>query len=379
MNQPSPLYDTSSALALLDPWLRKHLPDLHETARRRFIQLVSGIFEQRSLLLEHIAEGSAFQANDESNATQVRRIIRDQRLTLQSVYYPFIASVLAQLPGDVVYVTLDQTSHHTDYNLVQVGLATDGISLPLGVSIYDTDAAWAEDARSLLQHLNTLIPERFEVVLLADRVHTGEPFLSCVDTLGWWYVFRAPSDTLIEHPKRGWMPLSKVYKRANVGRYLSNIRVWKGGNRRANVSIYKLVRKGFRTVTWYVISDLPACKERFATYACRWWQECTFKCLKSGMFDWERGRVCKASRVYVLLMACGCAMWALWLLGRTNERVPKRKPTTSGVQQRRRNVFQVGAAVFRTAFKRKQVLVLSDPPAPRVLSYSRVFSPAQPV
>lgn len=379
MNQPSSLYDTSSALSLLDPWLRKHLPDLHETARRRFIQLVSGIFEQRSLLLEHIAEGSAFTANDESNATQVRRIIRDQRLTLQSVYYPFIASVLAQLPGDVVYVTLDQTSHHTDYNLVQVGLTTDGISLPLGYSVYATDSAWAEDARSLLQHLNTLIPEHFEVVLLADRVHTGEPFLSCVDELGWWYVFRAPSDTLVEHPKRGWMPLSKVYKRANVGRYLSNIRVWKGGNRRANISIYKLVRKGFRTVTWYVISDLPAVKERFATYACRWWQECTFKCLKSGMFDWERGRVCKASRVYVLLMACGCAMWALWLLGRTNERVPKRKLTTSGAQQRRRNMFQVGAAVFRTALKRGQVLVLSDPPAPRVLSYSRVFSPAQSI
>ena len=97
------------------------------------------------------------------------------------------------------------------------------------------------------------------------------------------------------------------------------------------------------------------------------------------MFDWERGRVCKASRVYVLLMACGCAMWALWLLGRTRERVPKRKPTTRRAQQRRRNVFQVGAAVFRTACKRKQVLVLPDPPAPRVMSYPRVFSPAQPI
>jgi hypothetical protein len=32
------------------------------------------------------------------------------------------------------------------------------------------------------------------------------------------------------------------------------------------VSCYKLVRKGFRSVTWFVVSSLPPSQERFVAY-----------------------------------------------------------------------------------------------------------------
>jgi hypothetical protein len=277
---------------------------------RRFIQLVTGIFEQRSLLLETIAESSVFTGADCSNVTQVRRIIRDARITLQDVYYPFLIQLIDEIANEVVYLTMDETSHHADYCVVQIGLATDGISLPLGFHLYAPDAAWADDARELLDAIDDLFPRRCQLVLLADRVHTGEPFLAWLDELQWYYVFRAAETTQIEHPTKGWMPLKRVYKRANTGRYLNGIRIWKQGTRRLNVSIYKLVRAGFRPTIWYIISDLPASAERLAEYACRWWQECTFKDCKSNMFDWERGRVTKPERVLVLLMGFGAACWA---------------------------------------------------------------------
>jgi len=66
--------------------MRKYLPPLEATVQRRLLQLVTGIFEQRSALLERIAEGSAFTANPVSNLTQVGRILRDERLTLAAVY-----------------------------------------------------------------------------------------------------------------------------------------------------------------------------------------------------------------------------------------------------------------------------------------------------
>ena len=113
MNQSPPLYATSAALALIDPWLRDHLPTLNEAVTRRFVQLVTAIFEERSLLLESIAESSVFTGTDTSNVTQVRRIIRDRRITLQDVYYPLLEQLLAELPNEVLYLTLDETSHHT--------------------------------------------------------------------------------------------------------------------------------------------------------------------------------------------------------------------------------------------------------------------------
>jgi hypothetical protein len=377
MNQSTSLYDTSAALALIDPWLRAHLPNLDEAVTRRFIQLVTGIFEERSLLLETIAQSTAFCGTDSSNVTQVRRIIRDVRITLKDVFYPLLERLIAELPNDVLYLTMDETSHHTDYCVVQIGLATDGVSLPLSFHIYAPDAAWADDARELLDAIDDILPHRCRIVLLADRVHTGEPFLQCLDDLEWYYVFRASESTQIEHPSKGWMPLKRVYKRANQGRYLSNVRIWKQGERQINVSIYKLVRKGFRTTIWYIVSDLPAAQERLAEYACRWWQECTFKDCQSNMFDWERGRVTKTERVLVLLMGFGAACWALWLLGRTHEHIPQCKETTIRPQPRRRNILKHGAITFRCKTKRGEPLVLPKLTAARVLDYPRFFLPAK--
>ena len=375
MYQTQSLYDTSAAYALIEPWLSAHLPTLDEAVTRRFVQLVTGIFEEHSLLLESIAESSVFTGTDSSNVTQVRRIIRDARITLKEVYFPLLERLIAELPNDVLYLTLDETSHHTDYCIVQIGLATDGISLPLGFHFYTPNQAWADDARELLSEIDTILPNRCQIVFLADRIHTGEPFLSYLDELQWYYVFRASESTQIEHPRLGWMQLKQVYKRANVGRYLSQVRIWKRGQRRANVSIYKLVRDGFRPTTWYIISDLPAAYQRFVEYACRWWQECTFKDCKSNMFDWERGRVTKKERVIVLLMGFGAACWALWLLGRQHEHIPKCKATTTRPQPRRRNILKHGAIMFRTKTKQGQTLVLNMCVALRVLDYLHFFLP----
>jgi hypothetical protein len=92
------------------------------------------------------------------------------------------------------------------------------------------------------------LPPNSRVILLADRIPTGEPFLPCLDALGWAYIFRATADTLVETAP-GWTPLQRLSCRSNQGRFLSQVRIWKGSRRRTNVRCYKLARKGFRSVT----------------------------------------------------------------------------------------------------------------------------------
>ncbi len=107
MCQSEALYPYSPALQLLDPWMRKYLPKWDETATRHLIQLAAGIFEQRSVLIEEIARSSAFHAAEQtSNETQVRRILRDERLSLKTMYYPLISAVLSELQTDVLYLVL---------------------------------------------------------------------------------------------------------------------------------------------------------------------------------------------------------------------------------------------------------------------------------
>ena len=83
----------------------------------------------------------------------------------------------------------------------------------------------------------------------------------------------------------------------------------------------------------------------------------------------------KRERVLVLLMGFGAACWALWLLGRTHEHVPKCKPTTTRPQPRRRNILKHGALVFVTKTKRRERLVLPKLTALRVLDYPSFFLP----
>jgi hypothetical protein len=51
---------------------------------------------------------------------------------------------------------------------------------------------------ALLERLDQVIPEGRSIRLLANRVHAGNPFLSCIDALGWNYVIGLAEDTFIE-------------------------------------------------------------------------------------------------------------------------------------------------------------------------------------
>ena len=60
----------------------------------------------------------------------------------------------------------------------------------MGWLLYAANDDWAEDARDLLTELAPYLPETARIILLGDRIHTGEPFLERLDELGWGYIFR---------------------------------------------------------------------------------------------------------------------------------------------------------------------------------------------
>ena len=375
MCQSLPVYHESRSLALLQPWMLARLPKVVDpTARAHIIQLAAGIFESHSALGATIASTTAFQANTESsNETQVRRLLRDERLFLASVYYPLLQHLFAEMQPSVMYLTIDESSQASDFTIFSVNLITDATAIRLGWLLYATDDAWAEDARDLLSELALYLPKQARIIMLGDRIQDGEPFLERLDELGWGYIFRAPDDTLVE-TRRGWKRLKSLALKSNQGRFLQQVRIWKRGKRTTNVSCYKLARKGFRSVTWFVVSSLPPAQERFVAYACRSSHECGWKTLKSALFDWERGRIIEEERVTVLLIGISCALWAMWLLGRAHEHIPNCKPPTTKPQPRRKSIIKQGLSVFMIALKRHRPLTLGTPPQVRVLDYEHTFS-----
>jgi hypothetical protein len=70
---------------------------------------------------------------------------------------------------NLLYLTIDESSHGTDFNIFSVNLITDATAIPLGWLLYATDDAWAEDARDLLTELAPYLPECAHIIALDER------------------------------------------------------------------------------------------------------------------------------------------------------------------------------------------------------------------
>jgi Transposase DDE domain len=226
------------------------------------------------------------------------------------------------------------------------------------IVVYPVDGAWADDARMLLHRLKGLLPSGRPVTLLADRIHAGDPFLTCLDQLGWGYVIRLPEDAGIQ-PDDERVEVRHLRQRARRMRVFRNVRLWKGSTRRSTVGLYRSRNAKGETSTCSIVTNLAGEQTRFVEYACRWWQECGWKGLQSALFEWERSRISDFERVDVLLIGISCAIWAMWLLGREHEQVPVLKPTTSKPQPRRKSIIECGISAFTNASKHHRLLTLS--------------------
>ncbi len=376
MESASAVYINSPTAQLVAPWIAEHLPDLDPVVQHRLTQLTTGLMEMTDVRIEQIAQGSAFQAKTTSNETQVRRIMRDPRLSLDAVYFPLITSLLATIPNDTIYICMDESSHTNVLNLFQVTVVTDAMALPLSFFLYEPGDAWADDARSCLEALASCIPDEMKVIILADRVHAGYAFITCIEALGWSYVIRLAKNTYIE-TEAGWKRVQSLHPRRYPTRRWEKVSIWKQNTVQANIVIHRHEPAGFKPVIWYVITNLPPTQMCCVLYAVRWWQECGFKITKSAVFDWEQSRMRHMARVEVLLIGVACATWMLWMLGRDHEQQPRLKPTTQKPQPRRVRIIRIGIKVCRDLCTGRRTLASITLPPLRVLDYERMFAPPE--
>lgn len=368
------VYADSPTAQCISPWIRLHLPTLHPVVQHRLIQLATGLMETVDVRVEQLATGSAFRATPVSNATQVRRILRDERLTVETVLDPLIRSVLAAHRADTLCLCIDE-SHHTDrVRILQIVIATDAMALPIRFFLYDPHAAWADDARQCLYALAQVIPPHLRVIVLADRVHAGMPFLACIEALGWGYVFRLSCQTHVKTTK-GWQMVGQLHPRRYPTRRIEQVALWKQRSWTTNLVIHRHERPGHQPVVWYLATNLPPTAVCCLLYALRWWQERGFLRLKSDGFGWERSRITDIKRVTALLVGVACATWLLWMLGRQRDRRPSLRPTTTTAQPRRANVFRLGVWHCRDVSTGRPHTITWKLPAFRTLDYERVVVP----
>lgn len=172
------------------------------------------------------------------------------------------------MKNDTLSICFDESSHTTTINLFQGTLVTDAMALPLSFFLYEPQDAWADDARSCLQSLADVLPDHVEIIILADRIHAGKPFITCIEALGWNYSIRVPKIPILKQ-KKAWMPVKNLHPRRYPTRRWEAVKIWKTNAIHSTIVIHRHEQDGYTTVVWYVITNLPPTEHCCVIYTCQ--------------------------------------------------------------------------------------------------------------
>lgn len=219
--------------------------------------------------------------------------------------------VLGRYSGDRLILLVDETKLGSHLSVMVVGLAYRGCCIPLVFWCYPPKA-WPDSQVNLISELRCWVaesvPEGILPLVEVDRgLGTSPDLVRQVTRLGWHYLFRVQASTkmrvggverhllhLVNAPGQHWSGTGQVFKKAG----------W------LSATVHLLWEPGYAD-PWCLITNCPATHDGWL-YAQRYWQEASFRDLKSDGWQWQTSRIWTPDHACRLLLVMSLAY--AWLL-----------------------------------------------------------------
>jgi hypothetical protein len=334
------------------PWLHTLL-SAHGYPRpllKRLALLVTGLLDARSAGVADLAEtlkGLAITpAKEPSIVRRLQRTESDPRLdpalVLPTIFRALLPTLLASaraahaanVPSGPTHharfvgvrLVVDATTKGNQAHILTVGLAYQGIVLPLAVRVWEQNVPlpagqYLAELASLLEEVNQDMPPelRDHLLLLADRGFGTPRLLDLVRAFGWHCVLRVQNQTTVRTAAGHIRPIRELAPAPG--------RIWITDATHLDdpdVPLAAFKTAGWRTCNavavwlegeeepWLLLTDLDASLARMHDYAQRWAIERLFLSWKSHGFDLEQAGLTDLARIRHLLT--GLVLATLWLL-----------------------------------------------------------------
>lgn len=309
-----------------------------------------GVMKAQSSQQQAIARQVACGERVDSAARRLRRFIANDHFPLRAFFSELSRWVIEALSCEKVYLLVDETKLGDRIGALVVGVAWEGRCIPLAWRCYkaNSQADYPEEGQvKIIEELLTCVKQglgsQCEVVVLADRgIGSSSALCRTVTDLGWQYLFRVNKHITIETPDgrvriadmvgegEYWTARGKIFKR-KLGIKGRAFALWTQGY----------------AEPWVLISNDDSLTG--AEYACRNWQEQSFRDLKSHGWQWESSRTQlpgHMARLMVLLVLAYA--WILALGGRAVQQGRARPLQHHGQSGYRRHwsLFKEGLQFF---------------------------------
>lgn len=272
-----------------------------------------GVVLARQCAPSKVAEKLPLVGKADSVQRRLERWLDNDRIDWQRCCAGWARWVLSHYSGQQVILLVDETKLGNQLSAMVVGMAYRGCCIPLAFWCYPPKAWPMKQVvliETLLSWIAPSIPTGVIPLVQADRgIGTSPDLLRAIVALGWHFEVRVQKNTRLQREAEADCPLAALVSQAG--------QTWRGqgqvfkkaGWLEAEVRV--VWGQAYREC-WCIVTNCPAVTGW--EYAVRYWQECSFRDLKSDGWQWQASRIWTPAHANRLLLVLTLAYaWVLTL------------------------------------------------------------------
>src|SRR5882672_10189124 len=272
-----------------------------------------GVIMARQCAPSKVAEYLGQVGKISSEQRRLERWLSNERLNWGKCCRLWSAYVLRHYIGERVILLVDETKLGRHLSVMVVGLAYRGCCIPLAFWCYRPDA-WPMGQVQLIEELLCWVaegvPDTCQPLLQADRgIGTSPDLIRVVEALGWHYLFRVQGQTHFQLTDKHSVALQDLVTRG--GRWTAQGKVFKKVGWLPSIA-HVIWEHPYRQA-WCLVTNCPEISGRL--YAKRYWQEASFRDLKSDGWQWQASRIFTPHHANLLVLVLAVAYAFVLSLG----------------------------------------------------------------
>jgi hypothetical protein len=345
--------------------IKQALPQLGHWQALNVALYSLGIVAARHSAPSRVSEKLSCMGKPMTVQRRLERFLDNGRIEVGGCCEAWARWLLKHWQGQRVVLLVDETKLGQHLSVMVVGVAYQGCCIPLAWWCYPPKQ-WplgqVELIRTLLERVARALPPGTVPLVQADRgIGCSPALVRVIEALGWHFLFRVqkstrlktaqgksyPLGTLVK-PGESWSGRGQVFKKAG----------W------LTLSIHLIWEQGYRDLWCLITNDPTLCGQ---AYAQRFWQEVSFRDLKSDGWQWQASHIFTPDHAERLLLVMTLAYALTLMAGSLALAQPDTFPVAKRSQSRPPfSLFRLGLRLIdslplNTALHRAR-LALARPP-----------------
>lgn len=313
------------------------------TRVRNMAQLLTGIFESKSVHLSKVATKIASAATLPSVTRRLSRFLENPAVRVREWYAPLLCNLVqavAQTVGEIRLIA-DASQVGLHHQLLVIAVAYRRRAIPLAWTWVRTGKGHSAASKqlALLGYVQRWLPVGIPVLLVGDSEVGAIPVLQQVEQWGWYYVLRQKANNQVQLAEQAaWRDFGQLVQQPGQSVWYDEVPLTLKHAHPTNLLAHWRVGEA---EPWLLATNLPQPRLALRVYGRRMWIEEMFGDFKTHGFNLAKTHLQHVARLSRLTLAV--VLLYVWLIS-TGTRVIKNSERYLIDRNDRRDlsIFQIG-------------------------------------